>query len=376
MHNLHPEVFRLYNDVNTKNPDRKTIHDLLFWKQKIPKEEQEILQNIINQFNDIYKLLKPMMKLGITFDLWLVGGSVRDLLLGNGSKISDLDIMLTFNRSVMPRIPTANSFIKKIKLDINNEQLKPLIYRTDPTIPFLHWKDLNKVSKKDWKINQARNKLKPLALFDMLACCLSKELDLYEIYKPADKTKDIELCQRYVDSRIDGVIKMKKDGWKWPVDIIVTQYIATDFIEAFDFNICKVAMELHRGSDIREQRKINKLNPGDLLKRVKLTNGFLTDFKNKQLNMSVGQMMTMRQVQHSVEKHLPKLEAKYPWPVNVKVDEVEQFGGFAPPAPGEPEPKIPEDIRVTYLESFFLARQLQKNLEEKEFQHKKKPNKI
>lgn len=387
MHNLHPEVFRLHNDINTKHIDRKTIHNLLFWKKKLPQESKNALDNIINQYNDIFNSLKPMMKFGITFDLWLVGGSVRDLLLSKPELISDLDIMITFRQSVQPKIPKTSNFIKKSKLDFTNEQIKPLVYRNNSEIPFEHWSLLEKKSK-DWKVNQAQQKLRPTALFDMLACCLAQDLDLYEIYKPKfDGENSVEMTERYVDHRISGVIKIRKNTWKWPVDIILSEYNVNEFIESFDFGICKSAIELLRGSDIREQRKLIKHTPKSLMTRVRLHPSFIKDYRAKELNMIVSGGMTLRQVQHSVEKHLPKLEAKYPWPVKVKVSPVDEFGGFQATAPlpiigpagamvAETQ-KEKEDIRSTYLEAFFMARQLERNLEHKEFEPKKKAvNKI
>jgi hypothetical protein len=394
MHNLHPEVFRLHNDVNTKHIDKKTIHELLFWKKKLPESSKEALENIIKQYNDIFNSLKPMMKLGITFDLWLVGGSVRDLLLGNAALISDLDIMLTFRQAVQPKIPKVSYFMKKSKLNFTKEQLQPIIYKDDSGIPFKHWSVLETVVEPtDWKIEQSKQKFRPIALFDILACCLAQDCDLYEIYSPkVDGENSVELTERYVDHRISGVLKIRKDNWKWPVDIIVSENYVNDFIESFDFGICKAAIELLRGSDIREQRKINPHTPKSLMTRARLNPQFIKDYQSKELNMNISSAMTLRQVKHSVEKHLPKLEAKYPWPVNVKEGYVDDFEtGFSPaqayaalgvaPPPPLPVAGSPvvakQSVIATYLEAFFMARQLEKSLDRKEFEPRKKAvNKI
>jgi hypothetical protein len=325
------------------------------------------------------------MKLGITFDLWLVGGSVRDLLLGNPSLISDLDIMLTFRQQVQPKIPKASSFMKRSKLDFTKEQIKSIVYRNNSETPLSHWQLLEQKTK-NWKINQAKQKLRPTVLFDMLACCLAQKLDLYEIYSPKlDGENNVELTQRYVDHRITGVIKIRKDNWKWPVDIIMSEYSVNEFIESFDFGICKAAIELLRGSDIREQRKLVPHTAKSLMTRARLNPQFIKDYQAKELNMVVTSGMTLRQVQHSVEKHLPKLEAKYAWPVKVKVTEVDDFSSTFSPAQALNALGVPpaaaqviatkqanEDMRSTYLESFFMARQLERNLDKKEFEPKKK----
>jgi hypothetical protein len=53
MNNNHPEVFRFYNNVFTKNPDKKIINNLFLWNKKITKEKYEILSNIILQLNEL-----------------------------------------------------------------------------------------------------------------------------------------------------------------------------------------------------------------------------------------------------------------------------------------------------------------------------------
>lgn len=359
MRNVHPEVFRLYNNVNTRSIDKRTIHDLVFWKKRLPKDYKDILEKIINQFNDIQDSFKPLIEMGISFDLWLVGGSVRDLLLGNGHLIKDLDIMLSFNQGKSPMIPKAKVFMKKSKIDFTNPVLQPIIYREGSSIAFSHW-DFLETKTKDYKVERQKTKVRKVALFDMLVCSLSKNLDPFEIYKPSlDASKDEKITEKYVDSRLDGVIKLRKEGWTWPVDILVTNNTVDAFLTAFDFGICKIAMELVRGSDIREQRKILPQNPSNLMKRIRLTKHFLDDLQNKQLSMSISEGMSLRQVQHSCENHLERLEKKYPWKLKINVEE-STFDANSLAS------KSNSDVRSEYLEAFFLKRKLDKNLDKKE----------
>lgn len=364
MRNVHPEVFRLFNDINTRAPNRKLINDLLFWKKKIPKENKEILNKIINQFNDIKESLQPLMDLGVSFDLWLVGGSVRDLLLGNGNLIKDLDIMLTFQQPVTPKFPGKKAFLKKSKLDFTIPQLQNIVFPTGSTTPFEHWDFLDAKNKaRDYKIQQKKQRVKQAALFDMITCCLGQNINLTEVYKPSvDEAKQEELSEKYVDNRITGVIKLHKESWSWPVDILVSVYSVDTFLTAFDFGICKVGMELLRGADVREQRDILPHTPENLMKRVRVTRHFLEDVTNKQISMLVSEVMTMRQLQHSCENHLERLEKKYPWKLKVDIEPSEFL-------PGPPQAKK-TDVRQEYLESFFLKRKLDRNLDKKEIEKK------
>lgn len=362
MHNVHPEVFRLFNNVNTRDKNKKIINDLLFWRKRLPQENKDVLEKFINQFNDIHDALMPVIDVGISFDLWLVGGSVRDLLLGNGHLIKDLDIMLSFHQPVVPRVPTLKFLVKKTKFDLTKPELQPLIYRNSSTTPFEHWEFLQSKAKSR-KAEQQKTILRKAAFFDIVACSLAQKLTLTEVYKPAlEALKDNPLTEKYVDGRISGVIKLNKEGWDWPVDILVTQNNVDTFLTAFDFGICKVGMELLRGQDVREQRKILPHTPSNLMKRVRVTKHFLEDFQKKQLSMTVSEMMTLKQIQHSCENHLERLEKKYPWKVKVNIDESEVDSLFV-------KEKKP-NLLLEYLNAFFLKRKLERSLEKKDVSNK------
>jgi hypothetical protein len=357
MRNVHPEVFRLFNDVNTKSKDKKTINDLLFWRKKIPQENKAILEKIINQFNDIHEALQPLADVGVTFDLWLVGGSVRDLVLGNGHLIKDLDIMLSLHQPVVPKVPTPKFFMKKTKLDFTKPELQPLIYRDGSTVAFSHW-DILESKEKSGPIEQQKRRVRKTAFFDMISCALAQKLTITESYKPSlEALKQEPLTEKYVDGRLNGVIKINKDNWTWPVDILITENSVDAFLSAFDFGICKVGIELLRGQDVREQRKILPHTPINLMKRARITRHFLEDFQAKQHSMIVSESMTLKQVQHSCENHLERLEKKYPWVVKIDIE--------SSPFNSIPATDGSVDVKEEYLKSFFLKRKLERTLDVK-----------
>jgi hypothetical protein len=359
MQKIHPEVFRLHNNVYTKHSDRKLIHNLLYWNKKIPKDKKEVINQILTQLNEVYESLSPLVSMGITFDLWLVGGSVRDFVLGNENQIKDLDIMISFNHSMKPKVPKIETFLKKSGLDFNKQQIQDLIYREKGKEPFEHWKKL--FSKfRSYKDRQKQKIVYDIALFDMLACALAQNFDLYEIYKPANEVANaFDNSDKYLDLRLNGVIKIKKDNWKWPADILITNYNIESFLSAFDFGICKVGFEVVRGSDLREQRFNFIQTPEELLKRTRVTSHFLKDVTNKEMSMYVTEPMSARQLKHSCEIHLEKLEKKYPWKIKI---ELEKSLSYLDPDVDQPKK---EDPRQAYLDAFFMQRQLNKELQEK-----------
>jgi len=90
-------------------------------------------------------------------------------------------------------------------------------------------------------------------------------------------------------------------------------------MKAFDFGICITAIELVNAIDLRKQRFMFPQSPEELMKRVRLTHHFLEDIKNKQLSINVSKMINLRQLKHSCEKHLPRLEKKYLWKLKINI---------------------------------------------------------
>lgn len=369
---MHPEAFRLFNSGKNKNKEIKLVNNLFFWNNKIPKENKEMLEQIIVQANEMYDSLKPLISLGITFDLWLVGGAVRDLVLGKPFLIKDLDILLTFNQTEKIKIPKPKIFMKKTGFDFNKPQLQSILIRDDKNEPFNHWRIIESKgalykTKKKIKIAQK------VALFDMVACAFGQSFDMYEMYKPiTEQEEKIDNSDKYLDLRIEGVIKIKKDNWRWPADILVSTFGIDSFLSAFDFGICKVGMELFRGSDMREQREMIDLSPKELLRKARVTEHFLSDVIGNKLSMSIGEMMTVRQMKHSLEIHLEKLEKKYPWELKIEIADNNSgllYDDFE-------DNKKTKDLRVEYLKAFMLKRKLNVELTQPKLEITKKITKI
>lgn len=349
----HPEVFRLYNNVYTKDINKKIINNLFLWNKKISLENKKILNNILIQLNEIYQSLVPVINMGITFDLWLVGGSVRDILLGNGKLIKDLDIMISFNKNQNPYILPIKDFMKTSNFNFKNEKLKNIIFHKNTNnSPFDHWNLLYQKSN-DYKIKTKQKLVKNVVLFDILSCAFAQKFDLYETYKPSmEIEKDFENADKYLDLRINGVIKIRKDDWQWPVDVLITSYNPDSFIDAFDFGICKVGFEIINTVELNKQKFFMPLTPEDLLKKGHVTKHFLKDVKNQELSMIVTEFMNNKQLKHSCEIHLKKLEEKYPWKINIKIEGTNILG----------QEIKKEDSRQKYLDAFYMKNKLNKEL--------------
>lgn len=362
MNNNHPEVFRFYNNVFTKSPNKKVINDLFYWGKEIPKEKYNILLDILKQLNDIKKSLDPLIKLGIVFDIWLTGGSVRDFLLNKETLIKDLDVMIQLNTYCDIELLHIDRFLKETNFKVDTPKLKKLSLR-DSEKPFSLWTHTNKYYKSK-KRRQKEDKTKEQVYFDIFTLALGQHFEIEEFYPPKEKT--IENAESYLDLRLKSVIKIKKDSWKWPVDILMTDYDIDGFLQGFDVGICQASLEYVNKEDLLKQKDTIPKKPEDLLKLAQINYSFLEDIKNKELKLRVTNGMEVNQIINSLENHFPRLEEKYDWKIVINymnIDFTENFNWDKE----ELENLLKKDKKgiISMVKNYFLSRKIKNNLDEK-----------
>lgn len=359
---VHPEVLRNFNSIYVKNPHKTLIHNLLFFNKKIPASLEYKINEIVQQCREIYTCLEPLVEMGFTFNMWLVGGSVRDLLLGKENEIKDLDIVISFFEN-KTKMLNSDQFIKKSGFNFTMPSASHFISRNGSDKPFEHWKtSFYKLPK--YKREQA---VRSAFFYDILGCAIAQKLNILEVYKPK-LSSSAPINENYMDTRLDGVIKLKEEHWSYPVDILITSYSVENFIDCFDFGICKAGFDFVRAHELKLQRYDPPQNAQDILHRAFLTKHFLDDVYEKKISMSVGEHMLLGHLRHSCENHLPRLEEKYKWPVKINIETSASYN--------EDSLGKQDNILVKYLDSFFLQKKLNENLHLKETAIQKKSNKI
>ena len=318
----HPNLTKHTSRVLNPSPLKKQIHSLAYFDTIIPKNISLVAEKLRTQCLDIYEVLKPLEKMGINFDLWLVGGSVRDLLLKKSELISDLDICISFKSHSIIRQISAQDFLKHSKLKAEDFPL--LAWKDgDRSKPaFSHWNAINKkvkFSKKNSN-NSENEKAKTIAFthicYEMLYCLLANNFDLYQSFAPyAGKSN---LYNQYAGDRIDGVLKLRSPKWSWNCDILITKEHPQKFVDSFDFGICKVGIELVKSYLRHYNIEFFPQNIKDLFLRIHFTDEFLTDIKAKKHIIRLENQASLSDIQRSLENHLPKISLKYDWPVVFK----------------------------------------------------------
>lgn len=318
------------SDTLFKSRRYKVLMDkLIHQHKKIPKEKREVIHQVIHDCMLVYKALMPLYQFNIHFTLSLAGGSVREILLDKYRSIKDLDLILSITKMSYPTIKQMqeswgfNAF-EYYWLAPNNHQRRNNMVMSDKEKTYLIIRHL-----------------------------LSKALHITEDYAPR---MDNGTQPEYLMRDLNGVIKIHSPEQNFPVDLLITTNTVNDFLNKFDFNICKAAIRL---VDERETR-LNILrfpeNAEAFLKNYQPNIAFLYDVAKKKLSMDMDNR-SVGDINRSIETHLPRIIAKYPdFVVNFMLNE--QYA-----------------VNPTEKQSIIMRYQLDKALE-KEKKIATKPRKI
>jgi hypothetical protein len=369
----HPDLNYHTSQVLKNSSTKKQIHSLTYFNKSVPKNIEIITEKLRLQCLDIYTALKPLETMGINFELWLAGGSVRDLLLGKSEAISDMDICISFKTHNMARQVSGEEFLNNSGLAAEEFPFPSIAWRDgDKSKPvFSHWEGIKKkikYSKRNHHVyttnEYEKTKIYTSICYEMLYCLLANSFELYQDFPPyAGKPA---LDNQYAGDRIDGVIKIRDPKWSWNCDILVTREHPQKFIDSFDFGICKVGVELVKANLSQYNVDFFPKDAKDFFLRMHFTKEFLTDVKAKNHVIRLENQATLTDIERSLEKHLPKISLKYDWPIVFKAPKLS--GAY-----GSSIDKIEE--KSAFVKAFMMKEKLQLVLQEK-IDSPSKPKKI
>ena len=310
---------------------RKKINELTYWGKKIPNEVIDTTNELIKQINEIDSYLKPLENFGIYYSLLLGGGSVRDLLLGKHKEIKDLDLVIKIE-DVLGDILFNNKILKKkfkefrsflLDTDELKEKFKNQKY-TNNNEPLDHWANVYSKSnqKTRWK-RKANSVVDKSMAYELLEIIFHKVGLLQTGFHPFAGIKEGVIDDVYISSRLSGVLKLNKEGWRWPIDVLVTKYSCRDYMKGFDFNICKAGVYVVKSYEREEQKSSALKSPEDFFKLIILDKKFLDDVLNKQITIHAD-WFNLNEIKKSCEVHYEKLKIKFPekeWDLNIVLDE-------------------------------------------------------
>ena len=258
---------------------------------------QEIMiamKKIFFDMSFIYEALECLEYAGLNFTLSLVGGALRDLLSENYDLIKDLDIVLSINNI---QDYSKNQIVTDFAHIENNPKLKNLI--NDCEKKYEKWLS--------WDIDKK--------IATLVEAALAKKLKIKKTYVPLDLPKDMKdngiFRSNYHNIFLRGVIKLEDDNLRYPADILICNSTAQDYVNTFDFNICKVMLSITSQQFKDMTIKFN----WDTLEKIKNQiipfNEFWIDIAYKKLTLNpIG--FDMNALERAIVEHLPRIQKKYP----------------------------------------------------------------
>lgn len=258
---------------------------------------QEIMiamKKIFFDMSYIYEALEPLEKAGINFTLSLVGGALRDLISENYELIKDLDIVLSINNIQDYSKKQTVSTLTHIE---ENPQLKDII-------------ETCKKKYENWEIWNIDKKIATL-----VEVTLTKKLKVKQTFIPLDLPKDMEengiFRSNYHNIFLRGVIKLEDEKLRYPADILICNSTAEDYVNTFDFNICKVMLSI-TSEQFKEMSLVFNWDSLEKLKNEIIpSNDFWIDLAYKRLTLNpVG--FDMNALERAIVEHLPRIQSKYP----------------------------------------------------------------
>lgn len=252
-------------------------------------EQWNILEEILENKNIIEKELAPLKEL-FHFDLNIVGGSLRDVILNSTDKINDYDFTISCNFDL---IKPLDDVAKDMGLSLNSlkDELNTI---TKARIDFAEKQcesqgfDLDR-SSKQYLISTTKQNF----YFSQIIHKLMENTKNYQYFS----SKNVQ--DEYMNAHITSIhqffgINNKK------VDLIVTENSGISFLSTFDFEICKVYANL-RNVKTKEQ----------LLNKIVPLGSMLRDIEDKTFSFN-GIKFPQENLQYFFNKHLLKLKEKYP----------------------------------------------------------------
>lgn len=246
----------------------------------LSEEKLPFLKKIWEDAQYLTEVFKPLERMGIDYVLDLTGGAVRDYVLDKHDQIKDLDFMLS--------IQAEHIGLYRLEKNFTKSQIKALELDSDDTLD----------SKK-------------IKLIQLCFLAHNEKIEVFSHVKDEKKDEDSGSYSGYNEStkkaRLIGVIKNENQRTHYPIDILLTDYTKNEFINDFDFDICKASfcfVNPHVNKDFPKE-------PSHLISRFVAENEFWADIHNKMISYNT----TARNQYHinaAFEKHLPRIEAKYP----------------------------------------------------------------
>lgn len=295
-------------DVEITDPIFNKAKSLFSLYQYYEAEKLFTLRKMIVSLSFVHEALKPLAKLlNLKYEIGLVGGSIRDLLLDKEDYISDLDIVFA--------IKDINGFSRHTGTTLSNLCLSAQEIT-----------DKLKITTFIYKEEEQTSVIEQL-FFHLIKELLAKDFNIQEAFAPRvlpeilDKSTKSEIWRSgYHNTLLRGVIKIDAPHLAFPVDLLVCNESVKAYVNSFDFEICKtwlfytndIELENHKHVDNLENILIHLTTERieKAYQNIGVSIGFLKDIVNGTLTLSP-YGFDMNAIEGALLKHYPKIRNKF-----------------------------------------------------------------
>ncbi len=283
-HNHTNETKKDQND-RLSDAQKKFIKKITHSYNPIPEDVYNTTTKIIEQINNLILNIKPIFELGIKFNIFLAGGSIRDLLLNNHEKIKDLDIIFDFNDYAHSNEKT----FKSITLGVIQKFLD-----IDVSINQQEWEELTVKEKNYLVIYELLNKHYKV----------EKKITLEELKKKA--TLSDSSYAHLLNDKLEAVITLEKGENPYPFDVLIINTAIENYIKTFSLGICKVYVNF-----LNPLKPKLISNPFDFFSTIHGTSAFIDDGINKTITLDMTSFNSIDTINKIIENHFNRICVKY-----------------------------------------------------------------
>jgi hypothetical protein len=273
-------IERLNSSASKLSPTELLFYQqITFYHGKVPKDIEQISENILAQLQKLVIRLIPLYQIGLKYDVYLAGGCIRDLVYGNQDKIKDLDVIFSID-------------VDSILSTIKNTPIFTLeaIFGTD-IVSCTNWISASDVKK----------------VHGLFHYCLNKHYSIsrgYTIEDIKEKGKEKEY-DSLLNENLDGIITIKDEEDQYPMDILLTTSNIDDYLKSFNFEICKAYIPFFQKNGKFITDTI------DFFEKIHVSAGFIKDGMKKTITYNLEEQKNLFVIEKSINTHLPRITAKY-----------------------------------------------------------------
>lgn len=336
----------IFSEVTVK--ELKNAYDNFGFHVEISEDKLLHFEMIMKSLNEINESLKPLSKiLEVEYEIGIVGGALRDLLLNKKDEIKDVDIvfslqkikgfyhesLLQYNKDYITTLATVSEdlTIPPPPVSINFKVIADKNVQNKPSIESIF--NINGILDKKKEIlnllnipffdYQSEQKTTELEQFfhHIIKLLLMKKFTVIKDYPPRPLAEEIlkKECKNVVwDTEYDnpllrGVVKLESQNLPYPVDILICQGTIKNYVlQTFDFELCKTWISYKNNSmdefSISKEISVEKLI--STYRKINVSRLFINDMQNKTLSIT-GLGFDLHTIENVFNTHYQNIKYKY-----------------------------------------------------------------